>query len=722
MRTIDPEFVRLARTFDAGCATRVRMLRKSDGWEVDLTDLCGVNWVRGVQYAEGLDNNTATFTVELIRSVGENTISPLRASKANRKATVADPVLAVKRLVIVDVQVTPPDGIADPDNWIELVRGYVDKITIGNDGITLQCRDESSRFIDRWQEYERNWPQAPPQPMEDVLQALLDTATYDPGPWVGGVTRAIGDLCRPTAHNGYLYRCTTAGVSGTTDDTGNWTLTPGNTATDGTATWTNVGTLPAAQWTAGSTKYLGSIVRPTGRSYTTASSNGYMYQCTATSGVAPFTTGGVEPTWPTTYGGTVVDNEVTWTLIEDMPDLFRPEDPSWSVTRAAADDYGLPPQSYWDIVRAFQDQIGWDVRFRWVDVSSRRRPVLRSLDREDSSIYTQNGDAGTFEAHQYEITGDVEFGAEHVRNIVEVNYFEGAALTQTRIRVEDADSIAAYGPQFCQLTLDSASLINSSAEATQLANTALAALKRPLVTMSVRVPFMPWIEVGDGIGLRPRPEDALFDATTGSGLFAAVVQGVSHRTDQGVGTTELQLQGFFVDDADTIEEMPIQTQSWMNRESRAKVGKVPTFKRPGDVTAHIYATSDQGPFSAGAKPGTEILLGSTTRDSGGNVVSGVFEAPVAGIYSITASVRVDPAPAAGATLFLTVVADGSNQLQVARPIDSAEAGGVITISVSGLVLMSKNSTAAAYLACDPATNVITLAGDQATFLSARLVR
>lgn len=46
--------------------------------------------------------------------------------------------------------------------------------------------------------------------------------------------------------------------------------------------------------------------------------NGYAYYVSATSGTSPYTSGAGEPTWPTTVGDTVVDNELTWTCYIDV--------------------------------------------------------------------------------------------------------------------------------------------------------------------------------------------------------------------------------------------------------------------------------------------------------------------------------------------------------------------------------------------------------------------
>ena len=58
----------------------------------------------------------------------------------------------------------------------------------------------------------------------------------------------------------------------------------------------------AAQPTARSTTVLGTVTKP-------STPNGYIYECTATTGVY-----GTEPTWPTTPGASVVDDQTnTWT-------------------------------------------------------------------------------------------------------------------------------------------------------------------------------------------------------------------------------------------------------------------------------------------------------------------------------------------------------------------------------------------------------------------------
>lgn len=77
--------------------------------------------------------------------------------------------------------------------------------------------------------------------------------------------------------------------------TGNW---------DAAATWANA-------WVADTVQTVGSWRRPT-------VANGHIYECTASAGDFK-THATTEPTWPTTNGDTVVDDQVTWTCRADYP-------------------------------------------------------------------------------------------------------------------------------------------------------------------------------------------------------------------------------------------------------------------------------------------------------------------------------------------------------------------------------------------------------------------
>lgn len=66
-------------------------------------------------------------------------------------------------------------------------------------------------------------------------------------------------------------------------------------------------------WVAATSYAVGDSVIPT-------TPNGYRYTVTSVSGTNPYTSDASEPTWPTTIGNTVVDNELTWECTaEDRP-------------------------------------------------------------------------------------------------------------------------------------------------------------------------------------------------------------------------------------------------------------------------------------------------------------------------------------------------------------------------------------------------------------------
>ena len=63
-------------------------------------------------------------------------------------------------------------------------------------------------------------------------------------PWVEANAVLAGAYCAPTVPNGHLYKCTTAGTTGATDEP-TWPTADGGTVTDGTAVWTEANALPA---------------------------------------------------------------------------------------------------------------------------------------------------------------------------------------------------------------------------------------------------------------------------------------------------------------------------------------------------------------------------------------------------------------------------------------------------------------------------------------------
>jgi hypothetical protein len=68
----------------------------------------------------------------------------------------------------------------------------------------------------------------------------------------------------------------------------------------------DVGNAAVTGWNAGASIAATSIIRPTNTNQT-----GFLYQSGASAGQ----TGALEPAWPKTAGGTVIDGSVTWTAV-----------------------------------------------------------------------------------------------------------------------------------------------------------------------------------------------------------------------------------------------------------------------------------------------------------------------------------------------------------------------------------------------------------------------
>lgn len=134
-------------------------------------------------------------------------------------------------------------------------------------------------------------PAWPTVPGNTVVNGTVTFTCRGQGPWAAGVVLAAGAIRKPTAANNYWYEVTIAGATGNTEPT--WPTTVGATVAEKDAT--------AAAWAATTALSLGAIRRP-------MTANGYLYEVT-TAG----TTGGSQPTWPTTPGATVVNGTVTFT-------------------------------------------------------------------------------------------------------------------------------------------------------------------------------------------------------------------------------------------------------------------------------------------------------------------------------------------------------------------------------------------------------------------------
>lgn len=153
-------------------------------------------------------------------------------------------------------------------------------------------------------------------------------------PWKAGYKYNIGEIVLPTLSNGYYYKCTTAGQSGTSEP--NWG-TSTNGISDGTVVWkrSDYGNTPYANvyvWKEGTNYSAGDIVVPTFRR-----NNGHYYRC-----ITAGTSDASEPSWPTTYNQTRNDGTLVWqeigTILE-VDNAYSIENMSTKLASAVA-NYG----------------------------------------------------------------------------------------------------------------------------------------------------------------------------------------------------------------------------------------------------------------------------------------------------------------------------------------------------------------------------------------------
>lgn len=242
-----------------------------------------------------------------------------------------------------------------------------------------------------------------------------------------------------------------------------------------------------------------------------AKRNVHFYKVTSiTTGI-----GGTEGAWPTgaassiTFGGvtfgergatTVVTGTPVETVMQQIlndnmsapPTLTTPVSPSWLIRW-----YQQARTGAFQAIRALADQIGWDLRYYWNAGLGDYRLELRDVPR------TKTVPDRTFAPSQRFKLNRLETKLEGIRNVIRVIFLDSQDLDAGKfpkrkvVEVSDATSITKYGRRFMEVSEGKTSNIDSTAEATTLANAILADLKDPVAEMEVELPFFPFVELHD---------------------------------------------------------------------------------------------------------------------------------------------------------------------------------------------------------------------------------
>lgn len=166
--------------------------------------------------------------------------------------------------------------------------------------------------------------------------------------------------------------------------------------------------------------------------------------------------------------------------------VWTPVSPSYLISPAYQQQY----ESVMDADVALAQNPGWDVRYRWDDGTAAFRFKLYGPDR------TKTVPDYTFGPKDYFDVTKLELSELDVRNVVIVDYPSGGGNRDV-ISVSDGPSITKYRRRPLLITEGDASPINTSGEATTMANAALADLKDPRAEFEIVLPFFWPGELGD---------------------------------------------------------------------------------------------------------------------------------------------------------------------------------------------------------------------------------
>ena len=145
----------------------------------DLTALVGSNWVDRVSIRHDVDRLVAQADVSLLREVSSSqSISPLRDdSTVNQSSSGGNSrVIDVKREARVSVaQISASCSPVSTDYHL-LLRGEIDEWDARANPMRLSVRDPGGVLLDRFIEETRVYGSSSGDPIEDVMQSIVDDA------------------------------------------------------------------------------------------------------------------------------------------------------------------------------------------------------------------------------------------------------------------------------------------------------------------------------------------------------------------------------------------------------------------------------------------------------------------------------------------------------------------------------------------------------------------
>lgn len=205
-------------------------VKDSGGTFRDLSSYPEVDLLKSVAWEEDIDSPGMTCTVVLRRAVGNLSLSPFHATSPLNKAfdasTPSAALIAVGREVKVEVAIASLGGDHSA-SYIEVFRGYVDRLSFPGPEVELGCVGLEGRLRDTWIEKERVYSYAQGTGAGKGVRIFEPTTAY-----------TLGERVVPSQENlnACWYEVTTAGTTGSGDPA--WPTGGGATVTSGTCTFT----------------------------------------------------------------------------------------------------------------------------------------------------------------------------------------------------------------------------------------------------------------------------------------------------------------------------------------------------------------------------------------------------------------------------------------------------------------------------------------------------
>ncbi len=150
------------------------------GW-IDLNDLWGFDFVRGVQYAETLDTPAISATVELAAWLGTDPALSLSPLMASSPLNDPNPLCQLHSQIRISTATTPLGVRPDASDYVKVFEGRISRVSQKGSSLTVECIDEIEQLmrtlVETAQTYGNNDAAAASATgnlLEDHIQNILD--------------------------------------------------------------------------------------------------------------------------------------------------------------------------------------------------------------------------------------------------------------------------------------------------------------------------------------------------------------------------------------------------------------------------------------------------------------------------------------------------------------------------------------------------------------------